>query len=59
MKRSLLAAAIASMPMIALAQVPGAAKTGDVLTYGMGQGLQRFSPLMQIDKVSVKRLVPD
>jgi alcohol dehydrogenase (cytochrome c) len=32
--------------------------TGNVLTLGMGHGQQRFSPLTQIDKSSVKRLVP-
>src|SRR5579859_1501838 len=30
----------------------------NVLTYGMGYGLNRYSPLKQIDKVTVKRLVP-
>lgn len=32
--------------------------TGNVLTLGMGYGQQRFSPLEQINKSSVKRLVP-
>ncbi len=32
--------------------------TDNVLTYGLGYSLQRYSPLKQIDKVSVKRLVP-
>ncbi|MDO9709202.1 methanol/ethanol family PQQ-dependent dehydrogenase [Paracraurococcus lichenis] len=36
----------------------GAADTKNVLNYGMGYNLQRFSPLRQIDKQSVKRLVP-
>jgi alcohol dehydrogenase (cytochrome c) len=31
---------------------------GDVLTYGMGYGLQRYSPLDQIDTGNVRRLVP-
>jgi alcohol dehydrogenase (cytochrome c) len=31
---------------------------GDVLTYGMGYGHQRFSPLTHINKDTVKRLVP-
>ena len=31
---------------------------GDVLTYGMGYGQQRYSKLDQIDRRSVKRLVP-
>ena len=30
----------------------------NVVTYGMGQGQQRYSPLVQINKKSVKRLVP-
>ena len=30
----------------------------NVLTYGMGYSLQRYSPLKQIDKANVKRLVP-
>jgi alcohol dehydrogenase (cytochrome c) len=32
--------------------------TDNVLTYGMGYSLQRYSPLKQIDKTTVKRLVP-
>ena len=32
--------------------------TGDVLTYGMGQKGQRYSPLTQINKQTVKDLVP-
>ena len=35
----------------------GAADTGNVLNYGMGYSLQRFSPLTQINKDTVKRLV--
>jgi alcohol dehydrogenase (cytochrome c) len=30
----------------------------NVLTYGMGYSLQRYSPLKQIDKTNIKRLVP-
>src|SRR6516162_3050675 len=30
----------------------------NVLTYGMGYSLNRYSPLTQIDKATVKRLVP-
>jgi alcohol dehydrogenase (cytochrome c) len=30
----------------------------NVLTYGMGYSLQRYSPLRQIDRMTVKRLVP-
>ena len=30
----------------------------NVLTYGMGYHLNRYSPLKQIDKTNVKRLVP-
>ena len=32
--------------------------TGDVLTNGMGRGLQRFSPLETLNKKNVKNLVP-
>ena len=32
--------------------------TDNVLTYGMGYNLQRYSALKQIDKTTVKRLVP-
>jgi alcohol dehydrogenase (cytochrome c) len=35
-----------------------ASKTDRVLTYGMSYSQQRFSPLKQIDKQTVKRLVP-
>ena len=38
--------------------VKGAADTGNVLNYGMGYHLQRFSTLKQINKDTVKRLVP-
>jgi len=34
------------------------AGNGDVLTQGMGYGLQRFSTLAQINKDTVRRLVP-
>jgi alcohol dehydrogenase (cytochrome c) len=32
--------------------------TDNVLTYGMGYGLQRYSALKEIDKTTVKRLMP-
>src|SRR5213596_2911084 len=32
--------------------------TDNVLTYGMGYHQQRYSPLKQVDKTTVKRLVP-
>jgi alcohol dehydrogenase (cytochrome c) len=32
--------------------------TDNVLTYGMGYSQNRFSPLKQIDKTTIKRLVP-
>jgi alcohol dehydrogenase (cytochrome c) len=38
--------------------VNGAKDTGDVLNYGMGYNLQRYSPLTQINKATVKHLVP-
>ena len=51
------------MPSCAMAQTAdelanGAKDTGNVVNYGMGYNLQRFSPLKQIDKATVKRLVP-
>ncbi len=64
MKRFLLAAAFAALlPMAAGAQTAadlanGAKDTSNVLNYGMGYDLQRFSPLAQIDRQTVKRLVP-
>lgn len=36
----------------------GGADTANVLNYGMGYNQQRFSPLKQIDKETVKSLVP-
>src|SRR5208282_2121239 len=36
----------------------GANDTSNVVNYGMGYNLQRFSTLKQIDKSNVKRLVP-
>lgn len=36
----------------------GASDTANVLNYGMGYNLQRFSPLTQINRQNVKRLVP-
>lgn len=36
----------------------GATDTANVLNYGMGYGQQRFSPLDQINKKTVKSLVP-
>src|SRR3569832_481858 len=38
--------------------VKGATDTSNVLNYGMGYNLQRFSPLTQISKDNVKDLVP-
>src|SRR5215468_6766790 len=32
--------------------------TENILTYGMGYGQNRYSPLKQIDKTNIKRLVP-
>ena len=39
--------------------VKGATDTANVLNYGMGYNLQRFSPLTQINKDNVKNLVPE
>src|ERR1700689_4973391 len=38
--------------------VKGATDTSNVLNYGMGYNLQRFSPLTQINKDTVKNLIP-
>ncbi|MGJ4881970.1 MULTISPECIES: methanol/ethanol family PQQ-dependent dehydrogenase [unclassified Bradyrhizobium] len=38
--------------------VKGATDTANVLNYGMGYNLQRFSPLTQINKDTAKNLVP-
>jgi alcohol dehydrogenase (cytochrome c) len=53
----------ASLPVMASAQtaddIKNAAKTPqNVLTYGMSYSQQRFSPLTQINRDTVKRLVP-
>jgi alcohol dehydrogenase (cytochrome c) len=65
MTRSMLLAALvsAALPMTALAQTADELKNddktpGDVLTYGMGYSQHRFSPLTQINRQTVKRLVP-
>ena len=60
----LLAASLAILgPFAASAQtteqlVKGASDTSNVLNYGMGYNLQRFSPLTQITKENAKNLVP-
>ena len=53
----------AAIPVTALAQSADELKNddktpGDVLTYGMGYSQHRFSPLTQINRQTVKRLVP-
>jgi len=64
MKRLALAASLAMLaPFGASAQtsdqlVKGATDTSNVLNYGMGYNLQRFSPLTQINKDNAKNLVP-
>src|SRR5437764_14827860 len=65
MRRSiLLAAGLAILaPIGANAQtteqlVKGATDTSNVVNYGMGYNLQRFSPLKQINKDNAKNLVP-
>jgi alcohol dehydrogenase (cytochrome c) len=64
MRRLLVAAAlVALMPLGARAQTAqelakGATDTHNVLNYGMSYDLQRYSPLTQIDKTNVQRLVP-
>ena len=64
MKRYLLAAALlASMPSYAAgpldADLRNDAKTpGDITTHGGGYDLQRHSPLKQINRDNISRLVP-
>jgi alcohol dehydrogenase (cytochrome c) len=65
MKRSMAFAALlsAAVPFAALAQTADDLRKdgktpGDVLVYGMGYAGQRFSPLSQINKDNVRRLVP-
>src|SRR5262249_60064856 len=65
MKRSMAFAALlsAAVPFAALAQSADDLRIdektpGDVLVYGMGYAGQRFSPLTQINKDNVRRLVP-
>ena len=64
MKRLLIAAALAALlPVGAHAQTDaelakGAQDTKNVLNYGMGYDLQRYSPLTQINKSTVAKLVP-
>src|SRR5918994_1020114 len=53
----------AAMPLLAHAQTLDELKNddktpGDVLTYGMGYAQHRYSPLSQINRQNVKRLVP-
>jgi len=52
-----------TLPLTLLAQSTedlrnDAATTSDVLTYGMGYSQQRYSPLTQINRQTVERLVP-
>jgi alcohol dehydrogenase (cytochrome c) len=64
MKRLAMAASLVMLaPICANAQttdqlVKGATDTSNVLNYGMGYNLQRFSTLNQINKDTVKNLVP-
>jgi alcohol dehydrogenase (cytochrome c) len=65
MMRSTLFAALlsATFPIATFAQTADdlkndAKSTGDVLVYGMGYSAQRFSPLTQINKENVSKLVP-
>ena len=65
MQRTILTAVLltAMLPLAALAQTANdlrndATTPSSVLTYGMGYGQQRFSPLKQINRENVKRLVP-
>ena len=65
MTRPIVLAALlsAAFPLAALAQSADDLKNdhktpGDVLTYGMGYEQNRYSPLTQINRENVKRLVP-
>ena len=64
MRPTLLAVLMSTaIPLLALAQTADELKNdqntpGDILTYGMGYGHQRYSPLTQINRDTVKRLVP-
>jgi alcohol dehydrogenase (cytochrome c) len=64
MKKLVFAAAIAALvPMGAQAQTAdelakGASDTKNVLNYGMGYNLQRYSPLTQINNKNAKKLAP-
>jgi alcohol dehydrogenase (cytochrome c) len=64
MKIAALVAGIALVtPVLVSAQtsaelVKGATDTGDVLNYGMGYNLQRYSPLTQINTKTVHKLAP-
>ena len=65
MMRSMLVAALLStvVPFATLAQTADELKNdektpGDVLVYGMGYSANRFSPLTQINKENVSKLVP-
>ena len=63
MKLLLAAAVAALLPIGAQGQTAqelakGASDTKNVLNYGMGYNLQRFSPIDQINKNNVKDLVP-
>ncbi len=60
---TMVAVAALCLPSFAMAQTAadlanGAKDTGNVVNYGMGYDLQRFSALKQIDKTTVKRLAP-
>jgi alcohol dehydrogenase (cytochrome c) len=51
------------IPTLALGQsnadlAKGSANTGEVLNYGMGYDLQRYSPLKQINAANVRKLAP-
>src|SRR5260370_41100192 len=64
MRSALLAALVsAALPTMALAQTADELKndeksTSDVLVYGMGYSGNRYSPLTQINKQNVSKLVP-
>ena len=54
----LLCASSSAQTLDDLKQDGNGGSTDNILTYGMGYHQHRYSPLKQIDKQTVKRLVP-
>src|SRR5262245_32248628 len=63
MRSTFVAALVSAVPMLAFAQTADDLKNDhktptSILTYGMGYEQHRFSPLTQINRDNVRRLVP-